>query len=380
MKRAVHSTLSLQAELDRHTVPATLVTREPDGTVRCHACAHRCAIPEGRRGVCKVRYNAAGVLRVPFGYAAGIQCDPVEKKPFYHAMPGSDALTFGMLGCDLHCSYCQNWITSQALRDDAAGTAISPCTADQLVGAARHARARLVVSSYNEPLITAEWAHAVFSAARTEGFVTGFVSNGNATPEVLDFLRPVTDCYKIDLKTMRDASYRKLGARLEHVLDSIRGVHARGFWLEVLTLLIPGFNDSDEELRDLTQFLAGISPEIPWHVTAFHKDYRMTEPRETTAADVVRAAEIGAAAGLHYVYAGNRPGAVGPWEHTFCPQCRTLLIERLGFLVRAYHLTDAGTCPSCGHRVPGRWPARAADVHLGDGANPFARAPRSVRW
>jgi pyruvate formate lyase activating enzyme len=379
MLRDAQQPESLRELLDRQTVEGTLYTRLDDDTVRCFACAHRCTIPPAGRGVCKVRFNANGRLRVPFGYVAGVQSDPVEKKPFYHAMPGSNALTFGMLGCDLHCSYCQNWVTSQALRDDAAGARPTPTTAEALVRGAHNTQARLVVSSYNEPLITAEWARAVFEPAREAGFLTAFVSNGNATADVLDYLEPVTDCYKVDLKTMRDAEYRKLGARLEHVLETIRMVHARRFWLEVLTLVVPGLNDSDEELRDAARFVAELSPEIPWHVTAFHANYRMTDPGDTTPAMVLRAAELGAEAGLHYVYAGNLPGQVGNWENTYCPGCRTLLIERCGYVILGYALTDAGACPTCGHRVPGRWPEAADSVRTGTRSDLFRRRPLPVR-
>lgn len=379
MPTSEHRRESLQSVLDRQTVAGTLCAPAEDGAVTCFACAHRCRIPAGKRGVCKVRFNEGGVLRVPFGYVAGLQSDPVEKKPFYHAMPGSHALTFGMLGCDLHCSYCQNWVTSQALRDEAAGAVPTTLTADDLVRGARQTQARLVVSSYNEPLITAEWARAVFESSRAAGLITGFVSNGNATPEVLDYLRPVTDCYKVDLKTMRDASYRKLGTRLEHVLETIRGVHARGLWLEVLTLVIPGFNDSDEELRDAARFIAGVSREIPWHVTAFHGDYRMADKSDTPASTLIRAAEIGASADLHYVYAGNRPGDVGEWENTFCPKCQTLLIERLGYVILGYHLTAAGCCPKCAHRIPGIWPKSSDDVPKGSADDLNRRRPQLVR-
>ncbi len=357
------ATERLRDALDRHTVMADALERpETDGVVRCLACAHRCRIPPGRRGVCKVRYNAAGRLRVPFGYVAGVQSDPVEKKPFFHLLPGRRALTFGMLGCDLHCAYCQNWVTSQALRDPAARTAVTPCTPDELVAAARRTGAGLVVSSYNEPLITAEWGHAVLGAAQAAGLLTAFVSNGNATPEVLDYLRPVVAAYKIDLKTMRDAHYRQLGARLEHVLESVRAVQARGFWLEVVTLIIPGWNDSDEELRDAARFLAGVSPDIPWHVTAFHPDYRMTDPGATPPSTLLRAAALGREAGLRYVYAGNLPGAVGGWEDTRCPQCDTLLIARTGYRISQDVLTPTGRCPTCRLAIPGRWGAPTADV------------------
>src|SRR6266704_1246147 len=210
--------------LDEHTVVGALWHRE-DGRIRCVACGHRCLIGEGKRGICKVRFNDGGQLKVPFGYVAGLQCDPVEKKPFFHVHPSSDALTFGMMGCDLHCSYCQNWVTSQALRDASAVAPVRPVTPAGLVEIAQREGARLVVSSYNEPLITAEWAVAVFQEAKAAGLDCAFVSNGNATPEVLDFLRPWIGAYKIDLKSFDDRHYRTLGTTLDNVLDSIRMVH-----------------------------------------------------------------------------------------------------------------------------------------------------------
>ncbi len=287
---------------------------------------------------------------------AALQCDPTEKKPFFHLLPGSQTLTFGMLGCDFHCGYCQNWLTSQALRDDAAGIVPTDLPAETLVTLARQSGARVIGSSYNEPLITAEWAVAVFRLAREGGFTTAFISNGNATPEVLDYLRPWTDGYKIDLKSMSDRTYRKLGGVLSHVLDAIGLAHERGFWVEIVTLLVPGFNDSREELQELTSFVASVSPDIPWHVTAFHKDYKMTDPDNTGPETLVRAAEIGVAAGLRYVYAGNLPGMVGRYENTYCPGCGAAVIERAGFQIRRDRLTpNAGRCPDCGRAIPGIW-------------------------
>lgn len=337
---------TLQQALDSSTVEGTLYETLADDKIRCVACGHRCLIFPGQRGICKVRYNEGGTLRVPYGYAAGVQSDPVEKKPYFHVMPGSNALTFGMLGCDFHCSYCQNWVTSQALRDNAAGVAPTHFTPETLVQAAPPTGAQVIVSSYNEPLITAEWAVDIFKQAKAAGLITGFVSNGNATPEALDYIKPYTDCYKVDLKSMQQKNYRALGGQVKHVLWTIEELHRRGFWLEVLTLVIPGFNDSNEELWDAARFIAGISSDIPWHVTAFHKDYKMTEPDNTTAQTLIRAAEIGAEAGLNFVYAGNRPGEVGNWEHTCCPNCQTLLIERYGYVILGYHLTDEGACPN----------------------------------
>jgi pyruvate formate lyase activating enzyme len=369
---------TLKDILDASTVEGTLYEKLEDDKIRCFACGHRCVIFEGKRGICQVRYNESGTLRVPYGYAAGVQSDPVEKKPYFHALPGSNALTFGMLGCDFHCSYCQNWVSSQALRDEAAGTSPTHFSPESLVQAARRTNARLVVSSYNEPLITSEWAMAVFKQAKAAGLVTGFVSNGNGTPEALDYINPYTDCYKVDLKSMRQKNYRELGGQLKHVLWTIEALHERGFWLEVLTLVIPGFNDSNEELWDAARFLAGISPDIPWHVTAFHKDYKMTEPDNTTSATLIRAAEIGVEAGLNFVYAGNRPGAVGNWENTYCPRCQTLLIERYGYVILGYHLTDEGNCPQCGQSIPGIWPESAKSVKTGSQADIFGRRPMRI--
>lgn len=371
---------ALAAALDRRTTIGAL-WRTEGGKVRCVACGHRCWLGPGRRGICKVRFAEGGQLRVPFGYVAGVQCDPVEKKPFFHVHPGSDALTFGMMGCDFHCAYCQNWVTSQTLRDPASGAPIQDVSADQLVNAARRLGARLVVSSYNEPLITAEWAAAVFQQAKPAGLLCAFVSNGNATPEALDFLAPWLTAYKVDLKSFNDRRYRSLGGTLAHVTETIRLVHARGLWLEVVTLVVPGFNDDETELRAMAKFLASVSPDIPWHVTAFHPDYQMTGPRPTQARDLVRAAEIGAEEGLRYVYAGNLPGRVGEWENTRCPVCRQVLIERLGYLVRAYRLLPEGKCPNCGATIPGRWPkGGVAEVTLGASlAEYHRRLPRGVR-
>ena len=366
--------------LAQHTSIGSLWKAEGE-KIRCFACGHRCLIGAGRHGICRVRFNQDGQLRVPFGYVVGVQCDPVEKKPFFHVYPGTDALTFGMLGCDFHCSYCQNWVTSQALRDEAARAPIQPVTPRQLIHTGQRAGARLVVSSYNEPLITAEWAVAVFKEAKEPGIACAFVSNGNATAEVLDFLRPWIVAYKIDLKGFDEKRYRTLGGTLQHVTEGIRMVHERGLWLEVVTLVVPGFNDSEAELRDIARFLVSISRDIPWHVTAFHADYRMANRPSTAAAQIVRAAEIGGEEGLRFVYAGNAPGHVGPWENTYCPHCREKLIDRFGYLVREYRLTAGGKCPGCGTAIPGIWPVTgAAEVTTGESMSDYCnRLPRGVR-
>ena len=354
--------------LDEMTVEGELYDQLPDGSVRCYACGHRCLIREGKRGICKVRFNEGGKLLVPYGYVAALQADPIEKKPFFHVLTGSDALTFGMLGCDFHCSYCQNCLTSQAMRDPASDMAVNlvrRVSPEQMVAFAKRSGAQLIASSYNEPLITSEWAVSIFKLAQKAGIRCVYISNGNATSEVLKYLRPYLVAYKIDLKTMQDKQYRKLGGVLAHVLDSIRMAYEMGLWVEVVTLVIPGFNDSTEELMEAGRYIASISKDIPWHVTAFHPDYKMTDPPPTSTKTLIRAAEIGQEAGLNYVYAGNIPGRTQGYENTYCPHCHTALIERSGYTIHSYHLTAQGTCPKCGTRVPGVWTDHPETVNIG---------------
>ena len=344
--------------LDRLTATGELSENLSGGSIRCIACGHRCLIREGRRGICQVRFNQAGELRVPWGYVAALNADPVEKKPFYHVLPGSIALTFGMLGCDFHCGYCQNWLTSQTLRDPASDESVNfvrRISPEKIVEAARRAGAEVIASSYNEPLITSEWAVAVFKQSVQAGMKCVYVSNGNASPEVLEYLRPYLAGMKIDLKSMQDKNYRKLGGVLKNVLDTIKRVKEMGLWLEVVTLVVPGFNDSTAELWEAARFLSGISPDIPWHVTAFHPDYKMSDTDNTPARTLLRAAEIGREAGLRYVYAGNLPGRVDEYETTFCPKCNTALVKRTGYFVHGVSITSLGTCPQCGTAIAGVW-------------------------
>jgi pyruvate formate lyase activating enzyme len=352
----------LADQLARQTRIAELWKPLDRNRVECYACGHRCPISSGFSGVCKVRFNRDGKLYAPWGYVNGAFADPIEKKPFFHALPGALALSFGMLGCDLHCGYCQNWVSSQALRDVRSSLDFKLATPAELVSLARRQGAAAVVSTYNEPLITAEWAVSVFREAKAAGLTTGFVSNGNATPEVLEYIRPWVDLYKVDLKSFDDRHYRELGGRIGPILDSIGRIHRMGFWLEVVTLVVPGFNDTDDELSRMAAFLADISRDIPWHVTAFHQDYKMQGPENTPPETLVRAAAIGRAAGLNFVYAGNLPGRTAGLENTRCPGCGGLLVERRGFRVLRNRVSPEGACPDCGCVIPGIWdtPARRA--------------------
>ena len=347
-----------------------LYDRLENNAVRCYSCGHRCKILHGLKGICKVRFNENGVLKVPRGYVAALQVDPIEKKPFFHAYPGALALSFGMLGCDYHCGYCQNWVTSQALRDPVAGTPPTDIEPAALVALAKRHGAKVITSTYNEPLITSEWAVEIFREAKKEGLVCSYVSNGNGTEKVLDYIAPYVDLYKVDLKGFSDRHYRDLGGTLQPVLDTIRSLRQRGIWVEIVTLVIPDFNDSNEELTGIAEFLASVDPDIPWHVTAYHQDYKMTTNPNTDAGALLRAYEIGRRAGLRFIYPGNIPGRVGDLESTHCPQCSNVVIGRVGFRVTSYRLVD-GRCPDCSTAIPGVW---------GDGTAAVGRSgiPRPV--
>ena len=355
-------------ELDKLTHSGKLFEKLENDEVRCCACAHRCRLKPGQSGICQMRYNKDGELYVPWGYVAGAQSDPIEKKPFAHFLPGSDALTFGMLGCNFHCDFCQNWFSSQALRDPLSNTSINyiqQVKPQQIITATRRAGAEIIASSYNEPLITSEWAVDIFSLAKEAGLKTVFVSNGFATPESLRYLAPYLDGYKIDLKSMQEKQYRLLGGSLKPVLDSIQLARELGLWVEVVTLVVPEMNDSSEELWQMSRHLVSISADIPWHVTAFHPDYRLNERDRTSAETLQRAADIGQEAGLNYVYAGNLPGKVGSLEDTHCPNCQTRLIKRFSYILEEYNLSAEGMCPKCGTKIAGVWTTSPESVRLG---------------
>jgi pyruvate formate lyase activating enzyme len=347
--------MSLKEKLDSLTIPSNaLCDTLDDHRVRCRACAHNCTIPPGERGVCRLRFNDNGKLHVPHGYVANVAVDPVEKKPFYHFLPGEKAFSFGMLGCNFKCGFCQNWITSQTLKDEAAGTNTQNCSARELVSLAQSHGCRIVASTYNEPLITSEWAMDIFQLAKGCGMKTTYVSNGFASPQVLDYLDPWMDAMNVDLKCFTDENYQRLGGRLQPVLDTIRSLHERGKWLEIITLVVPGFNDSAEELEKIAKFIVAVDPEIPWHVSAYHADYKMSAgPRATPYGKIIETIKMGRACGLKHVYGGNLSG-LGENANTHCANCGATLITRTGFTSHLPQLKN-GRCTKCHTPVTGVW-------------------------
>jgi pyruvate formate lyase activating enzyme len=346
--------VSLKDLLLTHTIEGPLFETMENDWIRCLACGHRCKLPSGKDGICRVRYNNNGKLFVPDGYVGGVGLDPIEKKPFFHAYPGERALSFGMLGCNFRCPFCQNWVTSQVLRDPDAIAHPEFLTPEQFVESAVRSKARAVTSTYNEPLITVEWAVKIFKLAKAKNLATSIVSNGNGTPEVIEYLAPWLDLAKIDLKSFRQKEYATFGGVLKNVLETIKLIYQKGIWLEIVTLVVPQMNDSDEELRDIAEFVASVSPDIPWHVTSFHSDYKMTGRGSTPASTLMKAVAIGKKAGLKFVYTGNLPGETGNLESTFCPACNTLLIERQGYRIIHQWVTN-GMCYKCNLKIPGRW-------------------------
>ncbi len=319
--------------------------------VRCVACAHGCVIAEGREGICGVRRTVGGTLQsLVYGLPASVALDPIEKKPLYHFLPGSTALSLGTFGCNFTCAFCQNYELSQERDVDRMLSDIPYMAPDDIVRLARRQGAASIACTYNEPAVWAEYALDIAKAARGSGLRSVFVSNGFYSRELLDEALPLIDAYNIDLKSFSDDFYRKVcGGRLQPVLDAIAAIHAAGAWEEITTLIIPELNDSEHELRQVAGFIASIDPAIPWHVSRFFPTYRMTGRPVTPAATIERAVELGHEEGLLYVYRGNVAGKESS-SNTLCPACGTTVVERHGYSVNA---GNGLRCPRCGTRIKG---------------------------
>ncbi len=321
--------------------------------VKCNLCSHRCLISPGKRGICAVRENRDGTLySLVYDKVIARNIDPIEKKPLFHFQPGSTSFSIATPGCNFRCKHCQNAYISQLPHDRGGmilGEDISPVV---LVEAARRQDCSSISYTYTEPTIYFELAFDTARLAVQAGLKNVFVTNGYITPEALQVIRPYLHAANIDLKGFRDDFYREVcGARLQPVLDAIRLYKEFGIWIEITTLIIPGHNDSDEDLVGIAQFIRSVGEDIPWHVTRFHPTYKLMDQPRTPLETLKRARRIGLDAGLRYVYEGNIPGE---GEDTQCWSCKQTLVERVGFSVQANNIAD-GKCGYCGAVIDGVW-------------------------
>lgn len=339
---------------------ASFYKKEDKGKVKCSLCSHRCLIKTGKRGICWVRENIKGDLfSLVYGKVVSEIPDPIEKKPLFHFLPGSITYSISTVGCNFKCKHCQNWQISQCPHLHHGEIIGNDRTPEEIISGALSSGAKSISYTYVEPTIFYEFAYDCAKLAKQQGLKNCFVSNGFMTGEVIKELSEVLDAINIDLKAFTDKFYKEIcGARLQPVLDSIENMYKEGVWVEVTTLIIPGLNDSKEELKAIARFIYSISPDIPWHVTAFYPTYKLLECPPTTAETLQMARDIGLEQGLKFVYEGNVPGSGG--ENTTCPECGALLIERMGFRIlknnlKAENSGPRGSCPKCGLKIPGVW-------------------------
>lgn len=330
---------------------ALLYEKLPDKSVHCFLCAHHCKVANQKFGFCGVRINVDGILYTyVYGKPVTLHVDPVEKKPLYHFLPASFSFSLATIGCNFHCSFCQNWEISQSSVRDGAGLDESLVSPEEVVKAAVKNKCKSISYTYTEPTVFFEYALDIAKIAREKGLYNNFVTNGYMTKDALMLIKPYLDAANVDLKFFRDESYRKVCAgSLEPVLNSIRLMRDMGVWVEVTTLVVPGENDSPEELGNIAKFIAGVDKNIPWHISRFHPDYKFTDYRPTPEITLKKAQELGNKAGLNYIYAGN---VYGWGNDTYCLGCKKLLIKREGFSVLENNI-NRGKCGYCLAMVPG---------------------------
>lgn len=331
-------------------------TIEKSGKVLCEACHQACVLNEGEYGICGVRHVRNGQLELTvYGKAAAVNIDPIEKKPLYHFLPGSRSFSVGTVGCNLHCTFCQNADISQYPKENEHRVFGRDMPPELIVELALENGCESISYTYNEPVVFFEYAYDTAKLAHEKGLKNIFVTSGYETHKAIDTLLPYLDAMNIDLKSFSNDFYKNIsGARLKPVLDTIEYAWNKGIWVEVTTLTIPGLNDSDEELKQIAEFIAGISPDMPWHISGFYPQYKMLDRPPTPHETLNRAYEIGKAAGLHYVFVGNVFDE--DRSSTYCPKCGTKVIDRSGHLgeIVHNHLKD-GACPSCGQTIAGVW-------------------------
>jgi pyruvate formate lyase activating enzyme len=328
------------------------VLDEKKKTVECFLCNHHCHIKEGKRGLCQVRENRDGVLySLVYGQLISQNVDPIEKKPLFHMLPGSLSYSIATVGCNFRCSHCQNYDISQYPRLHHGAIAGNKTTADQVVTTAQEYGCQSISYTYIEPTIFFEFAYECAQLAHDRGIKNVFVSNGYTSPEATRKIAPFLDGNNIDLKAFTDKFYHEVcGAKLAPVLDTIQLMKELGVWVEVTTLVIPGWNDSEEELQQIAQFIKGIDIDMPWHVTRFHPTFKMTDREATPVATLEKARNIGLTEGLKNVFVGNIPGEEG--ESTICPRCGAMVIERRGFTILSQNMEN-GRCGNCDESIAG---------------------------
>jgi pyruvate formate lyase activating enzyme len=330
---------------------ALLYERSENKIVRCFLCSHGCRIFEKKFGICGVRQNIDGVLYSHvYGRPCALHVDPIEKKPLYHFFPNSTSFSIATIGCNFQCGFCQNWEISQARIRNGSQLYTEEVLPEEIVKVAIKNDCKSISYTYTEPTIFFEYAFDTAKLAKEKGLYNNFVTNGYMTAECLKMIKPYLDAANVDLKFFKDSSYKKIcGASLEPVLNSIRLMRELGIWVEVTTLVVTAENDSDEELRDIAQFIASVDKNMPWHVSRFHPDYEFTEYAVTPEATLRKAQEIGHQAGLNYVYVGN---VFGWGNDTYCHNCKKLIVQREGFSVLEYNI-KAGKCTFCNTAIPG---------------------------
>lgn len=330
---------------------ALLYDKLDDHRVQCALCAHRCKINSGRRGLCGVRENKDGILySLVFGTLIAEHVDPVEKKPFFHVHPSTRSYSIATVGCNFSCEFCQNHEISQMPRSTLMITG-EDTAPEVIVDRAKKSACKTIAYTYTEPTVYLETALETAKIACREGLQNVFVTNGFMTPQAIEMISPYLTAANVDLKSFRDEFYKKqCGAKLKPVLDTLKIMKERDIWLEITTLLIPGLNDSLEELKDIAGFISSLGPETPWHISRFHPQFKMVRTPPTPISSLHRACHIGKEAGLWYVYSGNVPGDEG--ENTYCSNCSNLLINRYGYKIVANYLTG-NACPECGKKLEG---------------------------
>jgi pyruvate formate lyase activating enzyme len=333
---------------------AMFYQRRDDGAVRCHLCRHRCLVDGGKRGICNVRENREGTLvSLVYGRPISVNLDPIEKKPLYHFLPSTDSLSVATVGCNFRCEFCQNWDISQVREHDRIPGKAVP--AERVVEIALDYGVPSISHTYTEPTVFYEYAYDIGELSAEHGIRNVFVTNGYITREALEHIRPHLHAMNVDLKGWNEEFYRRVvGAKLGEVLDSLKCIKELGIWLEVTTLIVPGYSDTDDQFREIAAFIRDeLGPGTPWHISRFYPHYRFRETSPTPVERLERALQIGKEAGLKFIYLGNVPGYGG--GDTVCPKCGTTLIRRLGFSVSEILLTSEGRCSNCGEEIEGIW-------------------------